>query len=184
MHGVAFDIERQVVEPTQAGGQRERELCAGTETGVGRNDVRNLHAVLAVECEPALHRLQVLPHAIALRTADFGVLCASDRDARSQIADGKPDAAKAPTEPSIEVDKAEMQPGRNRGGNIGRLENPAVQTLAPEIVTRRVFPMRIQVYTASSHPGWQSEQDQRCSGGRPWPKPKNEPIRTKKFNSA
>src|SRR5271169_4917477 len=65
MQRIAFDIEGPIMEPAQAGGYCKRELRAGTEPGMGRNDLRNVHSMPAVERQQLLHRLQVLPHTIA-----------------------------------------------------------------------------------------------------------------------
>ena len=41
---ITFDIKGQVVQPAHAGGHRERKLRAGTETGMGGNNFRNVHS--------------------------------------------------------------------------------------------------------------------------------------------
>ena len=127
------------MEPAQAGGYCKRELRAGTEPGMGRNDLRNVHSMPAVERQQLLHRLQVLPHTIAFWTGDFGTFCSSDRDAGPEITNGKPDAAKAAAKSSIEIDKAEVQPRGSRDCNASRLGNAVVQALAPELLHAGFF---------------------------------------------
>jgi hypothetical protein len=125
---------------------------------MSRNDFRDVHAMAAFECEQPLHRLQISAHTIAFGTGDFRTPCSSDRDAGSEIANGKADAAKATTKPAIEIEKTQMQPCRDGNGNAGRQGNAVVQALAPEIASFRVFQMEIRDYTASSRLGWQSRR--------------------------
>ena len=52
-NGVAFHIERPVVQAAQAGSDRERKLRAGAKTGMGGNDLRNVHGMSVVERQHA-----------------------------------------------------------------------------------------------------------------------------------
>jgi hypothetical protein len=60
-------------------------------------------------------------YAFAFRARNFGVIGLTNRQDGFQIADGKPEAAKAAAEPAIEIKKTEMQSRRNVNSNRGGL---------------------------------------------------------------
>jgi hypothetical protein len=105
----------------------ERELRARTKAGMGGNDFRDVHVVAAVKREKLRDGLIILPDPITLRPRYARRSSSSDCKACLQFADGETDAAKASAEPSIEIEKAKMQPRRNGNHHLCRLRNAIVQ---------------------------------------------------------
>jgi hypothetical protein len=56
-------------------------------------------------------------YALAFKARNFGVIGLTNREDGFQIADGKPDAAKAAAESTIEIKEAEMQSRGNDDSN-------------------------------------------------------------------
>src|SRR5262249_38266352 len=123
-----------------SGRDRERELRAGAEPGVGRNGVEDLHPIGAGETELAPHRLDMTCDAIDLRPGDLGRRGAFDRDAGLQIANRDADAAEAAAEPAVEIEKAEVQSRRDGDRHPGQVpRSNHLQASAPEVYIQRGF---------------------------------------------
>src|SRR5215211_9352754 len=57
-------------------------------------------------------------HALALRPDDFAALGEADRQSRARAADRQADAAELSPEPTVEIEKSEVQPRRRRNGHL------------------------------------------------------------------
>jgi hypothetical protein len=102
---VGFNIQRPIVQTTQAGRYGKRELSPGTEADVCGNAMRDTYRMGLVKRERALHDRQILPHPIAFRAGDFGGFRSLNREAGFQITDSKSYAAEPPAESAIEIEK-------------------------------------------------------------------------------
>src|ERR1700742_3502730 len=126
---IAADIERHRVQTPNAGYHCQRELRAGTETGMTWNGFVDTHMVRCTETEIVLQTLDISRRALRFRTGHVGPRRGRYGDARAQTADGNTDAAELASGLAIQVEEPEMQSGRNRGGHAGR---PSAQLLTPE----------------------------------------------------
>ena len=81
------------------------------------NDFRNFDSMAVIQRQQSLHFCKCGATRSVSGLETFGALCSLDRNAGSQIADRKADAAKATAEPAIEIEKAKMQPCGNCDGN-------------------------------------------------------------------
>ncbi len=135
-HRIARRVERQAMQTAQRSRHAQRELRAGAQSRVGRNDLIDRDAVGGIESEHAPHGLEMTLHALALRSDDPGALPAlaapgdADRQPGLQSADRQPDAAEPPAEPAVEIEEAEMQPRRRRDGHARRPRGRCISILS------------------------------------------------------
>lgn len=80
-----------------------------------------------VEREKLRDGLIILPNPITLRSRYACRSSSSNCKASLQLTDGETDTAKAAAEPSIEIEKAKMQPRRNGNHHLCRLGHAIVQ---------------------------------------------------------
>jgi 4a-hydroxytetrahydrobiopterin dehydratase len=140
---IASNVERHSMQATQSGRHRKCDLCAGTETRMGRYDLLDCDRMGATKTEKALHDNDMMSHPISLGTRDLCARRCSDRDLGPWTADGEADAAEGAAQPSVEIQKAEMQPRRNNHGST-RLNRRrcAGQPSSPEIFRSSGFSKR------------------------------------------
>jgi 4a-hydroxytetrahydrobiopterin dehydratase len=104
------------MQATQSGCHRKCDLRAGTEARMGRYNLLDCDGMVAAKTEIALHGNDMISHPISFGTRDLRARRCSDRDFGSWTADGEADAAEGAAQPSVEIQKAEMQPCRNDHG--------------------------------------------------------------------
>src|SRR5436190_337607 len=83
-------------------------------SGVPWNGLSDLDTIRSVETERSLQRVEMGLHALALRPDDFAALGEADRQSRARAADRQADAAELSPEPTVEIEKSEVQPRRRR----------------------------------------------------------------------
>src|SRR5262249_48055598 len=129
----------------------------------------------------APHHLEVALDAIALRPGDLRRRRALDRKASREIADRNADAAEAAAESAVEVEKAEVQSGRNGDHHLDRVaRSDHLQASAPEVFA----PARVLF---GSNPELDCVIEGRLAIAadlrrpHPWPNPKSALIPTTRF---
>src|SRR5262249_921207 len=95
----------------------------------------------AAQIESAPHRFDVAPDALMLGTCHANLRRRADGYACAPTADGQADAAEATPEPTVEIQKAEMQPRRNSHGHF-RGGRATTQAFSPEIFPQPGFSNR------------------------------------------
>src|SRR5262249_13235167 len=128
---IARDVEGQAMQAAQRSRYRERKLRPGAEPGMGRDDFVDPHIVGASKTERAPHRLDVTPDPFPFGAGHPHLRRRANGYARLRAVDGQADAAEAPAESAVEIQKAEMQPCRSSHGDIGR-QWSRTQPFSPE----------------------------------------------------
>jgi len=130
--GIASHVERQSVEPPHARCDRECNLGARAETGMSGDDLVDSHVTGVLDVESALHRLQIASDPLVFGTGHSQLRSRVESDAGLESVDREADAPESTSETSVEIQKAEMEPRRNRNCNA-RGGRGAVQPFSPEI---------------------------------------------------
>jgi hypothetical protein len=140
---VASNVKGDSMQATQSSRDRKCDLRAGTEARMGRYNLLDCDGMGAAKTEKALHGDDMTSYPISLRTRDLRARRCPDRDLGSWTADGEADAAERAAQPSVEIQKTEMQPRRNDHGRA-RLHRMryAGQPLSPEILRSSGFSKR------------------------------------------
>ena len=115
------------------------DRCARTEARVRRNRRIDRHMQRFVTAEMFLHHVCVTTCAFGIRAGRLAAQSAPHSHGRHEIADRKPDAAKAASQTAIQIEKPEMQPRRNSDGRARRSLHRLTQTRTPEVSSTTGF---------------------------------------------
>ena len=114
---VAVDVERQVMQRTQRGGDGERDLRAGTEAGVTRNRLFDDEPVLGANAETLAQCRQMRCGAFAFRPLDGGLARTRQPYHGLGLAERKSETAEPAPGAAAGIEKAEMETGGHAYGN-------------------------------------------------------------------
>ena len=103
----------------QRGGNAKRQLRARAKPCMGGHGLLHRQVKHAVEMQRARHNPQIALRPPHIRPADAPLRRLAQAQAGAQLVDAEAKAAKAPPQPAIHVQKAEMQARRQSHGYAG-----------------------------------------------------------------
>ena len=119
---VARHVGRQALKMAQRAGEGERQLRAGAKPDVIGDRLVNGDAIGGGQVEALRQHVEIGGRAQRLDALHEGLRRRRDGEARDGMVDRKPDAAEAPAKSAVEVEKAEVKPGRGDGGDAFKHE--------------------------------------------------------------
>ena len=124
---VGRDVARQASEFAHRRADRQRELRARSQTRVRRHRARDLEPQRPIHRQRVANPRQRAARARRLRAGDLGRRGFRQREPRRERVDREADRAKSPSEFTVEIEEAEMQPPwvstvtrRNRSSRMAR----------------------------------------------------------------